>query len=161
MTDEKKSRIIQVSYPRPVRRVTINWDGEKWAVIGQFHVESMTLQAPAELPEGDESTGFWIEVSNEKGEILHRQVITNPFLGMEQFGKDGSIFRLDHPPHDLTIEVLLPHVDGATKLHLVDRVPEPRGSEKKSKRPERTVLSLDKDADGGGGKDNPGGGHHH
>ena len=159
MTKETDSKLVQVRYPGPVRRVTIHWNGQKWAITGQVHVARMTLPEPARLPDGEKSLGFWIEASNEKGEIFHRQVLPDPFLGMEQFEEGGRMYRLDHPPHDLTLEVLIPGVKEVSQLHLVDNTAggKPHG-EKAHGAAKRTVLKLD---DTEGKKDDPAGGHTH
>ncbi len=159
MTKETEPKLVGIRHPGPVRRVTIHWDGQKWAITGEVHVESMTLPAPARLPDGEKSLGFWIEASNEKGEIFHRQVLNDPFLGMEQFEENGRMYRLDHPPHDLTLEVLIPGTKEVSQLHLVDNTSGRKAhDEKKHSAPKRTVLKL-----GGteGKKDDPTGGHHH
>ncbi|GAA4439501.1 hypothetical protein GCM10023091_21770 [Ravibacter arvi] len=111
---------MEVRYPGPVRRVTIRWNGKKWTVEGQVVVNDMTLPAPSQLPDGENSRGFWIEAYDNDGNIYYRQVITNPFLGMEQFSEKGYMYRLDHPPHDLTLEILIPGVAEISQLHVVD-----------------------------------------
>ncbi|SEJ59731.1 hypothetical protein SAMN05216327_113179 [Dyadobacter sp. SG02] len=157
MPTESQSRLIAVKYPCPVRRVTIQWTGQEWKIVKQFRVPSMTLPAPDPLPSGEKSIGFWIEVADGNGGIYQREVMPDPLLGMEQFGKDGEMTRLNHPPHDVTLEILVPDVTGISELHLVSNTKAQSGATSGLK---RTVLKLPKEM-GGDTPDQPGGGHHH
>lgn len=165
MANEKKSKLMPVKYPGPVRRVTVQWDGGQWKVVKEVRVDSMTLPEPAPLPDGEKSRGFWIEATNSKGEVFQREVIANPFLGMEQFGEDGKMSRLNHPPHDIKLELLLPDVPEVSQLHLVNHVLDRKAGAEKDQGLQRTVLTLGK-VKGGGQTDHPGGhdgpgGHDH
>lgn len=134
-------RETPVTYPCPVRRVTVRWDGSDWKIVKQIRVPSMTLPAPDPLPAGEQSRGFWIETSDVKGGIYHREVMPDPLLGMEQFQEGGEITRMAHPPHDLTIELLVPEVPGVSEVHIVRNLPPPGKPGARSEL-RRTVLKL-------------------
>lgn len=158
MSTESQSGLIAVKYPCPVRRVTIQWNGQEWKIVKQFLVPSMTLPAPDPLPAGAQSIGFWIEAADGKGGIYQREVMPDPLLGMEQFGKDGQMTRIDHPPHDVTLEILVPDMAGISEVHLVSNAKAQAGATTSGLK--RTVLALPKEI-GGDVPDHPGGGHHH
>jgi hypothetical protein len=158
MSTESQSRLIAVKYPCPVRRVTIQWNGKEWKIVKQVLVPSMTLPAPDPLPAEAQSLGFWIEAADGKGGIYQREVMPDPLLGMEQFGKGGEMTRLNHPPHDITIEILVPDMPGISEVHLVSNAKAQAGATASSLK--RTVLTLSKDT-GGDVPDHPGGGHQH
>src|SRR5688572_18106179 len=123
MTCEESSNsgVVPVRFPAPVRRVVVRWDGEDWTVVSELRVPSMTLPAPDSLPEGDATQGFWIELVEREGRVRHREVMDDPLAGMEQFEEGGEVTRLVHPPHDVTIELLVPDLpDG--ELHLVSKI---------------------------------------
>lgn len=158
MSTESQSRLIAVKYPCPVRRITIHWDGREWKIVKQFRVPSMTLPAPDPLPAEAQSLGFWIEATDGKGGFYHREVMPDPLVGMEQFGKDGEMTRLNHPPHDITLEILVPDMPGVSELHLVSNTKAKAGTTASGLK--RTVLKLPKET-GGDTPDHPGGGHQH
>jgi len=158
MSTESQSRLISVKYPCPVRRVTIQWTGQEWKIVKQFRVPSMTLPAPDPLPDGEKSVGFWIEAADGNGGIYQREVMPDPLLGMEQFGKDGQMTRMNHPPHDVTLEILVPEMAAVSELHLVSNTRAQAGAAETGLK--RTVLKLPKET-GGDNPGQPGGGHHH
>jgi len=158
MSTENQSRLIAVKYPCPVRRVTIQWSGQEWKIVKQVLVPSMTLPAPDPLPAGAQSLGFWIEAADGQGGIYQREVMPDPLLGMEQFAKGGEMTRLNHPPHDVALEILVPDIAGISEVHLVSNERPREGANASSMK--RTVLALPREI-GGDIPDHPGGGHQH
>lgn len=144
-SDGSESRIEPIEWPAPVRRVGVHWDGSKWSIVSEVRVASMTLPAPDVLPDGDKSLGFWIEAVDAKGRVLHRETIADPLAGMERFDEGGLVTRTLHPPHEMTIEVLVPDAEGIAELHLVSNPTGPvhHGGEARF---ERTVLPLSAEA---------------
>ncbi|MCF0041374.1 hypothetical protein [Dyadobacter fanqingshengii] len=158
MSTENKSRLISVKYPCPVRRVTIQWNGQEWKIGKQVLVPSMTLPAPDPLPAEEQSLGFWIEAADGQGGIYQREVMPDPLLGMEQFAKGGEMTRINHPPHDIALEILVPDMAGLSEIHLVSNQKPREGAAASGIK--RTVLALPKET-GGDVPDHPGGGHQH
>ena len=132
--------MVRVEYPAPVRRLTLRWGDGDWEIADEVRVSSMTLPAPDPLPTGDKSIGFWVEATDGQGGVYHREVITDPLLGMEQFEEGGEITRGTHPHHKPTFEVLLPDLPEVTEVHLVSNPAGP--PDQSGARPGRTVLTL-------------------
>ena len=103
----------------------------------------MTLPASDVPPAGDETRGFWIEVLDREGRVRHREVMTDPLAGMEQFEAGGGITRLLHPPHDVEIEVLIPDLPDLAELQLVSNPATPAPGREAPSGPQRTRLRLD------------------
>ncbi len=132
--------IEPIRWPAPVIRLSLRWDGERWLIASEHRVKSMTLPAPASLPDGDKSRGFWIETIDREGRVRHRDVMADPLLGMEQFSPDGAIKRLDHPAHNVEIEVLIPDLPELAEVHVVSNSVARRGDREHG--PSRTQLSI-------------------
>lgn len=141
-SDPSESPIHPVRWPATVRRVTVGWNGQGWSVLGEVRVKSMTLPAPDELPDGAKSLGFWIECIDSQGRVRHREAMADPLAGMEQFDETGQVTRLTHPPHDVTLEILVPDLGGVTELHLVSNPPTTVLDHHGGSSPRRTVLRL-------------------
>jgi len=120
----------------------------------------MTLISPDLLPAGEQSRGFWIEGTDGKGGVYQREVMPDPLLGMEEFDEGGQIRRIDHPPHQVTIEILLPDLPEVSELHLISNPIGPRGEHGKTGQLKRIVLKLSRE-NGGQNPGHPGGGHDH
>ena len=132
--------IEPIRWPAPVIRLSLRWDGQRWLIVSEHRVKSMTLPAPASLPDGDRSRGFWIETIDREGRVRHRDVMADPLLGMEQFGTDGAIKRLDHPAHTVEIEVLIPDFPELAEVHVVSNPVARRGDHAHG--PSRTQLTV-------------------
>ena len=157
--DQPKSELIEVNYPCAVRRFILRWDKNEWKIVNQVRVSSMTLPAPDPLPAGEQSRGFWIEAADGKGAVYHREVMPDPLLGMEQFEEKGQINRINHPAHQVSLEVLVPDLPEVSELHLVSN---PLGIHEHGEpsRLKRTVLKLPSE-NGGSIPDHPNEEHHH
>ncbi len=136
----QNQQIEPIHWPAPVIRLELRWDGRSWLIAGEQRVKSMTLPAPASLPDGDNSRGFWVETVDRQGRVRHRDIMADPLMGMEQFGPNGDIKRLDHPPHDVLIEVLIPDLPELAEVHAVSNPIAHRGDH--DQRPSRTRLSI-------------------
>src|SRR5215213_744503 len=115
----------QVKFPCPVRRLSIAWREGTWKIENEIRIESMTLPKSDELPEEAKRrgvTGFWYEAVDGQGRTLYRQVMEEPFLGMEVFDKDGKIRRTQPGHHDISLEILVPDVPEVEELHLYSSI---------------------------------------
>jgi hypothetical protein len=63
--------------------------------------------------------------------------MADPLAGMEMFEEDGTMTRLPHPAHAVSIEVLVPDLPAITELHIVANP-----AVRDAKRKVRTVLKL-------------------
>lgn len=165
-TDDQNRPIEPIRWPAPVLRLTLSWNGTAWRITSQRRVPSMTLPAPAVLPQGDKSRGFWVEVLDRQGRVRHREVLADPLTGMEQFDTGGQVRRLMHPAHDVQIEVLVPDLPELAELHLVSNPLARPGGHDTASGPERTRLSLGerppgKDDDDPAPQGNPDHDHNH
>ena len=110
-----------IKFPCPVRRISVVWREGEWAVENEVRVESMTLPKSAELPEDRKQrgvTGVWYEVVDADGRAVYRQVLEDPFLGMELFDQDGKIKRVRTEHHRTSMEILVPDVPEVEELHI-------------------------------------------
>ena len=82
----------------------------------------MTLPKSDELSEAAKKrgvTGFWYEAVDRQGGIVYRQVVEDPFLGMEVFDRDGKIRRVKAATHDeVGLEILVPDVPELEEIHI-------------------------------------------
>ena len=87
--------------PTAAWRLTFEYDGEDVRVVSQERVEMLPPPDDEELlSHGD--AGYWVEVRDDDGEVLYRQVVHDPIrTDIEVFPEDPSqpIERvaLDHP----------------------------------------------------------------
>lgn len=158
--DQSKPRLIEVKYPSAVRRCTVQMDGNEWQIVHQVLIPSMTLCSPDPLPSGEQSRGFWIEATDGKGGIYHREVMPDPHLGMEQFDEGGEIRRINHPLHKVSLEILLPDLPEVSELHLISNPPIIIEKPDKQGRSKRIVLKLPREP-GDQTPDHPNVGHQH
>lgn len=110
-----------IKFPCPVRRISVAWKDDRWTIENEIRIESMTLPKSDELPEqaGKRGvTGFWYEAADGQGRVLYRQVMEDPFLGMEVFDRDGKIRRIPTPHHRASLEILVPDVPELAELHI-------------------------------------------
>lgn len=110
-----------IKFPCGVRRISIAWRDGKWSIENEIHLDRMTLPKSYELPKqetGGGLTGSWYEIVDERGEALYRQLLPDPFAGMELFNEDGTISRTEAMAHEATFDVLVPDLPEATSLHL-------------------------------------------
>ena len=112
----------EVKFPCPVRRISLAWRDGKWTIKNETRVDSMTLPKSDELSEAAKKrgvTGFWYEAVDRQGGIVYRQVVEDPFLGMEVFDRDGKIRRVKAATHDeVGLEVLVPDVPELEEIHI-------------------------------------------
>jgi hypothetical protein len=97
----------------------------------------MTLPSPDEIPAGERTVGVWVEAVDREGRVRYRQIMADPLAGMEMFEEDGTMTRLPHPAHAVSIEVLVPDLPAITELHIVANP-----AVRDAKRKVRTVLKL-------------------
>lgn len=110
-----------IKFPCPVRRISVAWRDGEWSVESEVRVESMTLPKSAELPRDTEQrgvTGVWYEAVDANGRALYRQLMEDPFLGMEVFDRDGKIKRvmMEHP--QTSMEILVPDVPEVEEVQI-------------------------------------------
>ncbi len=109
-----------VTWPAPVLRVGLRWDGETWSTTDLVRVPSMTLPR-ADGGDPQRMSGFWVDTLDDKGNLRYRQRMTDPLLGMEQFSETGEVTRLSHGEHAVDIEALVPDDVPAAAVRLIRR----------------------------------------
>ncbi|SCX95331.1 hypothetical protein SAMN05216420_101435 [Nitrosospira sp. Nl5] len=126
----------KITFPCPVRRISVVWREGAWIIENDIRVRSMTLPKSDELPEaarGRGVTGFWYEAVDRQGRTIYRQVMEDPFLGMEVFGGNGGnggnrgnggnsdngrIRRIKTLHRQVSLEILVPDVPDLDALHI-------------------------------------------
>lgn len=114
----------KIKYPCPVRRISILWREGSWIVENDVRIRSMTLPKSDELTEAAKKrgvTGFWYEAVDRQNRLIYRQVMENPFLGMEVFsgsGGSGRIRRIEAAHREVSLEILVPDVPDLEALHI-------------------------------------------
>lgn len=112
-----------ITWPSPVVRVGLRWDGATWSTTDLVRVPSMTLPR-ADGGDPQRMSGFWVDTLDDKGNLRYRQRMTDPLLGMEQFSETGEITRLTHGEHAIDIEALVPDDVPAAAVRLTRRTEE-------------------------------------
>jgi len=125
------------SWPAPVLRVGLRWDGESWSTTDLVRVPSMTLPR---ADDGDPKTmsGFWVDALDAEGRLRYRQRMTDPLLGMEQFAESGEVTRLAHGAHTVDIEALVPDDIPAAVMRITRRTAGDR-------KPKTVELAIDRE----------------
>src|SRR4051812_21093501 len=91
-----------ISWPAPVLRVGLRWDGEQWSTTELVRVSSMTLPR-SDDGDPEQMSGFWVDSLDDKGRVRYRQRVSDPLSGMESFEASGEVKRLTHPGHVVDI----------------------------------------------------------
>jgi hypothetical protein len=81
----------------------------------------MTLPKSDELSEAAKKRGvmgFWYEAVDGQGRTLYRQMMEEPFVGMEVFDRDGKIRRVKTAHHEFGMEILVPDVPELEEVHI-------------------------------------------
>jgi hypothetical protein len=105
--------------PRESWRLTFHFDGES---VQLRRSERLPMVAPAaigEQPQGGEHSGAWVEVLDERGEVLHHRLVHDPFhLRAEHHSPDGTIEVHFRPPEPTDFEVVVPALPQAESVRL-------------------------------------------
>lgn len=115
----------EIKFPCPVRRLSVAWREGTWKIENEIRIESMTLPKSDELPEQAMArgvTGFWYEAVDGQGRTIYRQLMEEPFLGMEVFDRDGKIRRTKPGQHDISLEILVPDVPELEELQIYSSI---------------------------------------
>lgn len=84
-------------------------------------VERVAMITPASpAPEAEaEAAGYFAEVRDESGELLHRRPLHDPLRQtIEVFEEDGSIRRVENPEQEGEFQVLVPDLPTAGEFSL-------------------------------------------
>jgi hypothetical protein len=117
----------KIKFPCPVRRISVVWRNGAWITENDIRIRSMTLPKSDELTEAAQKrgvTGFWYEAVDRQGRPIYRQVMENPFLGMEVFGGNGGnggngrIRRVEAAHREVSLDILVPDVPDLEAIHI-------------------------------------------
>ncbi len=112
----------KITFPCPVRRLSVAWRDGKWTIENEIRIESMTLPKSHDLPRttaGRGISGSWYEVVDRQGRVIYRQVMQDPFdSSMEMFDADGKIRRVRAHQHEVILDILVPDVTDLVELHI-------------------------------------------
>ena len=146
----------EIKFPCPVRRLSVVWRKGEWSIASEVRIESMTLPKSHELPASARGvSGFWFEAVDGKERAVYRQVMQDPFAGMEVFDKDGKIRRVKDEHQEIGMEILLPDVAELEALHIYSSTmpsadqKEMRKEETKSERVAAISLRRERGGDHG------------
>jgi hypothetical protein len=114
--------------PRESWRLTFHFDGES---VELRRSERLAMAAPAaigEPPKGGEQSGAWVEVLDERGDVLHHRLVHDPFrLRAEHHSPDGTIEVHFRPPEPTDFEVVVPALPHADSVRLWASEPGEKG----------------------------------
>jgi len=144
----------EIKFPCPVRRISVTWRDNRWTIENEIRIESMTLPKSAELPEDSRKrgvSGFWYEAVDRQGRTIYRQLMEDPFLGMEVFDRDGKIRRIKTEHHRASLEILVPDLPELEELQLYSStIPSTDGKEMSDRRNAERIARLSLRGDKGG-----------
>ena len=130
--------------PKAAVRLVFSYEGTAVRLESRQRLETVTPPSdPIERPENE--TGFWIELRDAKGNLLHRRVMPDPTRAdAEVFSDDAerSIARIpvDNPRGAFT--ALVPDLPGADHVALVSSAPRKRGIlRRRRRRAKRTEIA--------------------
>jgi hypothetical protein len=108
--------------PRPsgTLRVTFTYEGDRVQVANVQRIDMIAPPAVTAPPEPDQ-TGFWFEVRDSKGQLLHHQVLHNPIrTDVEVFSDEPgrSMYRVPSKQVKGEFTLLVPDLPQANLLVL-------------------------------------------
>lgn len=100
-------------------RLTFHFDGESVQLVRS---ERLAMVAPGTAgvpPRGEEHSGAWVELLDERGALLHHRLLIDPFhVRAEHHSPDGRIEVHVRPPEPTDFEVVVPAVAQADSVRL-------------------------------------------
>jgi hypothetical protein len=144
----------EIKFPCPVRRLSVSWRDGEWTIENEIRIESMTLPKSAELPRDTKKrgvTGFWYEAADRQGRTIYRQLLEDPFSGMEVFDRDGKMRRIQMEPHQASLQILVPDVPEVEELHIYSStIPSAHGKEMREQSNAERIATLNLRGEKGG-----------
>jgi hypothetical protein len=105
--------------PRESWRLTFSFDGTS---VQLRRAERLPMVAPAaigEAPSGDEHSGAWVELLDDRGAMLHHRLLRDPFRVLaEHHSPDGRIEVHLRPPEPTEFEVVVPVLPRARSVRV-------------------------------------------
>jgi len=110
----------QIPVPSGALRLTLTYRDGNVALQDTMYL-AKRLPPSDDLPEGGpegELSGFWYELQEREGEVLYREITSNPILATwiepveEKSTDDGAIRRLTAIPQTKTFATLVPYFRG-------------------------------------------------
>jgi hypothetical protein len=100
-------------------RLTFRFDGESVQLRRSERLKMVAPAAVGERPRGEEHSGAWVEVLDERGEVLHHRLVHDPFhIRAEHHSPDGRIEVHVRPPQPTEFEVVVPALPQASSVRL-------------------------------------------
>lgn len=124
-------------------RVTFEYDGDKIRVIGKQRVDTTPPPDDSDAI-AEVAAGYWVEVRDENGRSLHRQVLANPLNDqLEVFSPDTSqpLHRIEAPQPSSVFQVLVPDDPLGHDIVLHGRAASTEVNERAPRQLVRAVLS--------------------
>lgn len=121
MTDESQAARLPSGGPRAVRLI-FSYEGDEIKLISRERVKVRT--PPSEALEGsfEGRSGFWVEVRDEAGQPVHRELLHDPIRrDAEVFSEDPerSVARIPVERPSGVFAVLVPEIDEADEVALI------------------------------------------
>ena len=106
------------SYPREAIRATFRYDARGKVTLANVAREEMIAPPQVgEPPRAGTHSGTWIELADDKGDVLSHVVLHDPFkLTVEHHSPEGVIERFERPLRAGEFDVLLPAMPRATNV---------------------------------------------
>jgi hypothetical protein len=103
------------SEPRGALRLTFAYTGDEVTIVSQQHVDMLAPAGEAARIEPGQP-GFWVELRDERGEVLYQQTLHHPVRHeAEVFSPEGSITTVPVEPTG-TFQVVVPDLPHASAV---------------------------------------------
>jgi hypothetical protein len=133
-------------------RVTVGFTGRQLSLLSATRIEMVA--APSDPVTGYQGErGFWVEVRDSAGRVLHRRVLADPLEdSVEVFSDDptASISRMPVRRPQGSFEVLVPDLDQADHLAVMASGPPTGGTRSRPPAAEVARFTLLGDIQAGG-----------
>lgn len=102
-------------------RLTIEYSGTELRVVSQRRVAMLAPASPRRLTARPDERGYWVELQDDRGALLHRQTLHEPIAdSLEVPGADGvSLARVPRERVAGRFFVVVPDVPGAQAVSIV------------------------------------------
>lgn len=123
-------------------RLTFHITEGEAEIIATERLRMVTPPSIGELPIAGTHGGYWVELRNDKGDVIFHRIINNPIQSSaEIFSPDGRIERLFDKAKAQTFEVLIPDTAAGRTIALMGETLSETKSSRRKKAPDSRELA--------------------